>query len=100
MFKFKDGFNGKTKEEIMSKAKEMILELKKTIKALKYIDVGINSDKASKDNYDFVLVSEFDDFDALEEYAKHEDHKKVIDYMKEVTTSRACVDYEYQEVRV
>ena len=57
--------------------------------------VFINSESADKSNYDLLLVTEFNGFDELKEYSVHPLHLKVVDFIKEVRESRACVDYEF-----
>lgn len=93
MFKFKDEAKGKTKEENVKIAKDMILDLKQSIDVLKFMEVGINSKEADNNNYDLVLISEFDTIQDLKEYAVHQEHIKVVNFIKEVVETRSCVDY-------
>lgn len=93
MFKFKDEAKGRTKEENVQIAKNMILDLKKSINVLKFMEVGINSKEADNNNYDLVLISEFDTIQDLKEYAVHQEHIKVVNFIKEVIETRSCVDY-------
>jgi hypothetical protein len=94
MFKFKEEAEGRNKEENVNIAKGLILNLTDLVEELKHMEVGINSKEASNDNYDLILISEFDSIKDLKTYAVHKDHMKVIKFMKEVVETRTCVDYE------
>jgi hypothetical protein len=45
-------------------------------------------------NYDFALVADFDDADALAVYATHPAHVEVANFIGTFKTSRACIDIE------
>ena len=89
------GLFGKSKKENLAIAAEMLGDLMGKVPTLLASQVFINSDSADKSNYDLLLVTEFNDFDGLKEYATHPLHLKVVDFIKEVRESRACVDYEF-----
>lgn len=94
MFKFLDTACGRSKKENLSIASEMLNGLMGKVPTLLSSQVFINSDSADKSNYDLLLITEFNGFDELKEYANHPLHLKVVDFIKEVRESRACVDYE------
>ncbi len=52
-----------------------------------YTDCGIKAD-----NYDLILISDFADHTALEEYIDHPDHRAVGAFMAPLRESRCCVD--------
>ncbi|MGB3729565.1 MAG: Dabb family protein [Thermodesulfobacteriota bacterium] len=41
-----------------------------------------------------VLYSEFDDQEGLNAYQNHPEHVKIVDFVGEIRTDRAVVDYE------
>jgi hypothetical protein len=45
-------------------------------------------------SYDFALVSEFENLEALQRYQVHPEHQKVVAKLKEVWESRFVVDFE------
>jgi hypothetical protein len=92
--KLKDFAEGKSKSENAKLAAEKLLALKEKIKEIKYIEVGINDSKAVPDNFDIVLITEFESFDDLNTYQKHPEHVKTADFMKKIRDARACVDFE------
>ena len=47
------------------------------------------------DNYDAVLISEFESMEALEQYKVDPRHKAVSALCKSIRTDRAAVDYEF-----
>ena len=57
--KLKDFAEGNPKLENAKLAKEKLLALKEKIGEIKYIEVGLNDLKASQDNFDLVLITEF-----------------------------------------
>ena len=95
MFKFFETACGRSKKENLEIAASMLNGLMGRVPSLLSSQVSINSDSADKTNYDLLLVTEFNDFDGLSEYATHPLHLEVVDFIKEVRESRACVDYEF-----
>lgn len=95
MFKFMEQAEGRTKLENANIAKDMLVALQGVVPTLKSSKVTLNDSKADNTNYDLVLEADFEDFDALNEYIVHPEHKKVGVFMRGVRESRACVDYEY-----
>ena len=85
---------GKTKRENALEIKERLLDLKNKIPQIQSIEVGINSDKASPDNYDVVLITEFKNFEDLETYQKHPDHQSFVDFVTPLRSNKVAVDYE------
>ena len=92
--KLKDFAEGNPKSENARLAKEKLLALEEKIKEIKYIEVGINDPKASQDNFDVVLITEFQSFEDLDIYQKHPEHVKTAKFMKKIRGARACVDFE------
>jgi len=93
-FSLADNAEGKSKAEnalIIKKALENLVHL---IPVIKKLEVGINYPDSPKTNYDIALYSEFDNFEAIDIYQEHPEHKKVASYIGKVKTSRAAVDYE------
>ena len=55
-------------------------------------EVAVN---VGADNYDAVLVSEFESLEALEVYKNDPRHKAVSDLCKSIREDRVAVDYEF-----
>jgi hypothetical protein len=91
--KLKDFAEGNPKSENAKLAKEKLLALKEKIDEIKYVEVGINDPKASQDNFDMVLITEFDNFGDLDVYQKHPEHVKASEFIKKIKDIRACVDF-------
>ena len=89
LFKFKE----ENKAQNVAVTKAMLDALPEKIAEIwhseTYVDVGVKSD-----NYDLMLVSDFEDAAALERYIIHPDHKAVGAFMVPVRESRSCVDIE------
>lgn len=92
MWKLKDFAEGCSREENAQKIKTLLEALKGEIEQIKYLEVGINS-FVSDMSYDAVLITDFEDNQALETYKKHPEHVKVSDFVAKVRESRAVVDY-------
>lgn len=92
MWTLKDEYKGKPKDEIANELKKRLLALENKIDLIKSIEVGINAIHPEK-NHDVVLITEFDSFDDLANYSTHPDHMNVVDFVKEISTGRAAVDY-------
>jgi hypothetical protein len=57
------------------------------------LEVGIDFGRTDA-SADVVLVSDFPDRGALEQYMKHPEHVKVAEFIGRVRTERILVDYE------
>ena len=94
MFRFMEQAEGKSKQENLTIAKDMLDKLLGVVPSLKSAEVSINTGSPPT-NYDLVLVSDFESYTALNEYIVHPAHKAVDEFIKKVRLDRACVDYEY-----
>ena len=93
MWRLKDEALGATKAENALKLKETLLALKDLIEELKEVEVGINfnpSDAA----FDVVLYSAYENREGHEAYQKHPEHVKIVEFVGEIRSDRAVVDYE------
>ena len=95
MFKFLDSAEGRSKKENVEITANMLNDLQGKIPQLLKSEVKINSDSASPDNYDLILIADYNSWEDLNAYIVHPLHKAVGEFMKGVRESRACVDYEY-----
>ena len=62
------------------------------IPGLEYIEIGVDFSQVDY-AYDVVLYSEFTNYKALRDYADHPEHKRVLEELGEIRTSRCQVDY-------
>ena len=81
MWKLKEFAEGKTKAENAQFMKENLERLVGIIPEIKSLQVGIN-EKISDMAYDAVLISTFEDAEALARYKEHPEHVKVSNYCK------------------
>ncbi len=94
IWKFKEEAGGLSKSENLQKGKQMLMDLKEQISQILSIEVVINSPKAKAGNFDMLLDTTFESWEALNEYAAHPEHQKVVEFIKIVVEDRACVDAE------
>lgn len=94
MFRFKEEAEGRKKDENLDIAKKMLEDLVGVVPTLARMKVDLNSPKASQENYDLVLTSEYETMEDLNAYIIHPAHKKVGEFMQTVRESRASIDFE------
>ena len=93
MWRFKDGAEGMNRNEHALWIKESLEALVGVVPEIRSLEVGVNinpSDAA----YDAVLVSMFDDFEAMQRYQVHPAHLEIAARCKTISESRTAVDYE------
>ena len=95
MFKMKETANVKSGYDKAMEAAARLEGFEQKIPALKKIEVKVNSKDAPQDNFELVLICDFDDIDGLNEYQKHPVHVEFAKMLGEVRESRACIDYEF-----
>lgn len=93
MWRLKESAAGASREENAKKLKQSLEDLKDKIEDIKAIEVGINFN-SSPAAFDVVLYSEFDNREGLDAYQNHPEHLKIVDFVGEIRTDRAVVDYE------
>ncbi|MDB1955826.1 Dabb family protein [Clostridium tertium] len=93
MWKLKENAEGNTKEINSLEIKRQIESLKERIDKVLELEVGINFEESSQ-AYDVVLYSIFHSKDDLNYYQNHEEHLKVVNFIKKVIEERIVVDYE------
>ena len=93
-FGLAENAEGKTKAENAKIIKTELENLIHFIPELKTIEVGINHPDAPQSNYDIALCAEFENFEGLDIYQVHPEHKKVAAFIGKIKTSRAAIDYE------
>ena len=92
MFAFKEQAEGRTKAENIRLVSQMLEELPQKIEWIRASCVQVNAPGASDQNYDLLLISDFDSLEDLEAYRVHPDHVAVGDFMRPLRTARASVD--------
>lgn len=88
MWKFKEN-----EEENMKLFLEGLNKLKGIIPEIKNMETGININL--KNDYDAILISEFETMEDLEKYKNHPEHVKVSALCKEIRLDRQAIDYEF-----
>ena len=91
MFRFKE----ENKQVNIAKVKDQLESLEKSIDVLKSMEVGVNFNESER-AMDLALYSTFESEEDLQAYAVHEEHLKVVSFIKEVTIESKVVDYVLQ----
>ncbi len=91
MMRLKSAEN-EVKQEQMNKLKSMLEDLKYSIDVLDFLEVGLNF-STRPTAFDLVLVTNFKGETELDLYREHPKHLKVLDYIREVVSESAVVDY-------
>lgn len=92
MWKFKEEAEGKSRGENVAWVKERLLALPAIIPEIKQMSVETDA-SGNDENYDAVLITVFENFDALQAYKVHPEHVKVSSYVAKTAEKRASVDY-------
>ena len=93
MFKFKEQAGGRTKSENVNITKDMLDKLPEKIEYILSSKTYIGDALQKPDNYDLILISDFESLETLEKYKVHPAHVAVGDFMRPVRISRTCIDY-------
>ncbi|MFA6064694.1 MAG: Dabb family protein [archaeon] len=93
MWTLKENAEGNTKERNAVLIKEKLEALYGKVPQIKKIEVGINY-RHEKEDYDVVLISEFETKKELDEYQKHPIHNIAAEFIGKVRDKRVCVDFE------
>jgi len=94
MFKFKDFAEGRSKEENIAITKSMLDKLPSEIEYIISSDTYVGVQDQKSDNYDLLLISDFNNLEELEKYKVHPKHVAVGDFMRPVRIARTCIDFE------
>ena len=93
MWKLKEYNSDSEKQNTIHTIEDALLSLSGKIEELKYIEVGVNYELASR-SYDICLISHFETVDGLSAYQIHPEHVKVGELIKQHAVERAAVDFE------
>ncbi len=94
LFKLASFAEGNTKHENALYIKEKLEGLEALIPELLKIKVVLNIPEVSLNNYDLMLIAEFNSLQDLDIYANHPEHIKVVSFISKVKTERAAIDYQ------
>ncbi len=92
MWKLKEEAEGLTKAGNAAWMKENLERLTGIVPELRSLEVGIPLNP-EESGFDAILVSTFEDLDALERYKIHPEHVKISNYCKKIRLNRVAVDY-------
>lgn len=73
--------------------RERLLALPALIPEIRHYEVGLDVMRSER-SYDLVLISRFDDREALARYSQQPDHQAVLAYIRAQAEHVAVVDYE------
>jgi len=86
-------FNDESKTTNIQKVKTLLEALVEKIEPLKSMEVGVNFTESPR-AFDMSLYSTFETKEGLKTYATHEEHLKVLEFIKSVVSETKVVDYE------
>ncbi len=86
-------FDEENKSLNIEKVKELLEGLVSKIEPLKSMEVGVNFTDSPR-AFDMSLYSTFDTKEGLKTYATHDEHLKVLEFIKTVVSETKVVDYE------
>lgn len=77
----------------IEKATKSLKSLKGNIQVLLSLEIGVNFTKSER-SHDIVLITEFENREALNLYQSHPNHIPVVKIMQNLCSSSVVVDYE------
>jgi hypothetical protein len=80
------------KAEQVERVRSSLESLPAVVNDIRSFQVGVNS-LGGDENWDIVLVADYDDEDGLRGYVEHPEHQKVAAYIRSVVSERAGVDF-------
>ncbi len=89
-----EGAGPEDREATAAEIRAMLESLPGFVPGIRSLEVGVN-EMAGDQASDLVLITEFDDWNALKEYGIHPEHVKVAERIRQLTTSRMSADYEF-----
>ena len=93
LWKLKEGYSEKEKEQIRQDAKKHLEGLKEKVPQIR--EIHVQAECLDTSTADLMLDSSFDTAEALKEYSGHPDHVAVADkYIRPFMELRTCLDYE------
>ncbi len=92
-WKLKEQAAGAEARENAERLRQKLLSLRSFIPEILEMEVGFNFNP-SEAAYDVALYTVFESREALEAYQKHPEHLKVAEFVREIRSARAVVDYE------
>jgi hypothetical protein len=94
LFKLKKYESESEKQNVIGSIEDALLSLLGKIDELKFIEVGVNYELASK-SYDVCLITHFETVEHLDSYRIHPEHLKVAELIGQHAVERAAVDFEF-----
>jgi hypothetical protein len=94
LFKLKKYDSESQKQNVICSIEDALLGLKDLITEMKYIEVGVNYELATK-SYDICLITHFENLEQLDSYRIHPEHLKVVELIGQHAVERAVVDFEF-----
>lgn len=81
------------KDAATATIREALESLPPLISEIRSLQVGRNV-AYPDDNWDVVLIADYDSLDGLEAYQVHPEHQRIVSIIKPLTVARANVDFE------
>ena len=94
MWKLREFPSREEKLKTARNLRQKLLDIKKSIKQIMTIEVGLNTDKASASNYDVILITQFASIEDLQAYKVHPAHQELVEYLQTIRELRVAIDYE------
>ncbi|MDD4031919.1 MAG: Dabb family protein [Bacteroidales bacterium] len=94
MWKLLPSAEGNQSHQNAAIIREKLLSLNDKIPVIRDLKVNLALEGCPYSNFDLLLEVLFDDYKGLETYQQHPEHLAVGGFVRKVTESRACVDYE------
>jgi hypothetical protein len=95
LWKLDESYAPAEKDAIRIAIRKKLLDLENEIGELMHIEVYLNDQESSQENYDILLDAIFNSMDDLAKYQEHPSHQKVVNYIRTLKLQRAAIDYSF-----
>ena len=92
LWKIKNEFQGVPKNELIQEFKNKLERLPELISDIDHLQVFVNYEGEGEQVCDPCLISVHADREALQRYAEHPEHQKVLSFAKNIVVERRVVD--------
>jgi len=94
MFKLVEVKDAHDRLQKTNKIKSTFAPLRNIINVVESYEIAINA-RETEFSYDIALISEFTNWENLEKYIEHPEHKKAIQTCTDIKKVKAVIDYEF-----
>jgi len=95
MWKINGGIDNPDGLQTARKIKVDFEKLVEQLDCLEKIELHLNDKDSPEGNHDIILVSDFQNYERMQQYIKSPEHEAIVAYLKQHTSGRTAIDYKF-----